>query len=94
MWHLTCYFASQVNAWREDVIGKIEHLAAQLCDSGKCTQWFANADSHIEEVLHLSLVVASSVFASMLQVCAMSTDLCSSSFVACAATKTQTASTH
>ena len=70
MWHLTCYFASQVNAWREDVIGKIEHLAAQLCSSGKCTQWFANADSHIAKVLHLSLDVTSSVFASILQVCA------------------------
>ena len=70
MWHLTCYFASQVNAWREDVIGKIEHLAAQLCDSGKCTQWFAHADSHIAKVLHLSLDVTSSISASIMQVCA------------------------
>ena len=70
--HVASYllFASQVNAWREDVIGKIEHLAAQLCSSGKCTQWFANADSHIAKVLHISLGVSSSVFASILQVSA------------------------
>ena len=52
------------------MVGKIEHLAAQLWDSGKCTQWFANADSHIAKVLHISLGVSSSVFAPILQVSA------------------------